>query len=480
MKRNRTTWQWTCAKACPPDAKSTAGACAGMVCIALTSLALALPALAAPLPAGTRIEAPASCTTLPGMTLDGTKTGFGGVETSGAYVAMTTPDLPGGHWEISGQYPRAEMMSFQAFNQFMSVDGFIEGKDVAPDPGSVNPWQPGNLFVEGQDRYTLRISFDPPELRETPPPPGVMYVGWRNGKRPTKMGILQTMEGAPIPFGSVPNPTATWVVDDPSKNIIKDVKHLCRKMYRNAQPFQWIFHAASDYSIEWEQRQTNYLYNQWLPLILDPTSGRDGYIHVNAARPSPKGYSYPAAAQSALYTSIAPNPKYGKFFVIRAKVPTSSRVTQGIPNTGQEQVGYWVWCGVQVYSWLVNTTACLKNSDAEIDSDGYVTMVVSPKDERPVINGKPYKNWLQHPAAGGLIWLEEYGPSKENYPQSPYFAPASMALHPTAPILSDVVYWNKEKELKAHWGEYFPEVYFCDKQTFEAGQCKYVPPAPKS
>jgi len=38
-----------------------------------------------------------------------------------------------------------------------------------------------------------------------------------------------------------------------------------------------------------------------------------------------------------------------------------------------------------------------------LDKNGYGTLVVSPPDERPVVNGRPYPDWLPWPGGGADV-----------------------------------------------------------------------------
>jgi hypothetical protein len=306
----------------------------------------------------------------------------------------------------------------------------------------------------------------------------------------TVMGGVTKIGGLPDMKGGVPLPTVTWVVDDASKNIIKNKRQLCIEQYKATlplQPFMALFLNPLQRFADW---QTEPLKKLFIPSWFDPTSGDNGRPYVSILRPGPQGYSFPLF-QTGHYVLTAPNPKHGRFYVIRYKNPRTSHVAQGIPNTGNEQLAYYDWCGLQMWSIFLNTSStCLGSEEIVSDEDGYVTLVVSPKNERPVINGKPYFNWIEHPGSGGTVWMYSLNSNHDTWPESPYFTPDSWSVAYNWPNLTkrlngyamhDYVSGRyREAELEQWMGEYYPEVYYCNKATFEAGQCKPLDRNPAS
>ena len=77
------------------------------------------------------------------------------IEIGGSQVDATFPDTgarywgaalqipPGGYLKIQGQYPHARYFSFETYTaESQAMDGLYDAQ-IAPDPGSVNPYVPG-------------------------------------------------------------------------------------------------------------------------------------------------------------------------------------------------------------------------------------------------------------------------------------------------------------------------------------------------
>lgn len=443
----------------------------------LVAAVLSLPAgpARAALQKGSQIDA-TSCAYGPGQVVAGHQTGQYLGDSEAFYAAAFVPSgLPGGHFRFTGQYPRARWFAFQSADiPTMGTQGVLDDVNVPADAGSVNPFLPGQHYRSGHDSYTVDVRDVPPAQRQSPPT--VLYAGYHDDPKtgglihtPGSM-LLYTVEAAtdPSQMGGVPLPRLHWVVDNPATNPLRNKAEVCAAMRVAGLPLRTAFNVNKPLDrYIWTPIEEPALKHVDIP---DPLDVPNPNPYVSVFRPSPNGYWWPLFNQVADYLYTGPSALYGHFIVIRFKAPTFSRIEQGIPSTGREQTQYWSWCAGQFASAFFITTGCLPDKYAHPDAAGYVTLVVSPKNQRPVIDGKPYADWLEWPGSGIFLFMQEIDPNPVTFPQAPYFMPQTKFEH--VPYLSD---WlpgaGFEPQIKAWMGAYYPHVSYCTTARFEARTC---------
>src|SRR5438445_12367076 len=113
------------------------------------------------LPKGAEIDV-RSCTYGPDETHAGRYSGQYLVDRNAYYAIVFVPsDLPGGHFRFKGIYPRARWFSFESYNEALASQGVLDDTEIEPDPGSVNPFKPGQKYLENE-RYTVDVRMTPP------------------------------------------------------------------------------------------------------------------------------------------------------------------------------------------------------------------------------------------------------------------------------------------------------------------------------
>jgi hypothetical protein len=426
---------------------------------------------------GAEIDA-TSCAYGPGQLVQGHKTGQYLGDTEAFYALTMVPaDMPGGHFRFHAQFPRARWFSYQAYDQTMATQGVVDDLNINPDPSSVNPFLPGQRYRRGHVSYAVDVRNVPPAQRQSPPPPNVLYAGYRMD--PSTGGLIQTpselilftseLATGPAQQGGVPLPRLDWVVDDPRTNVLQTQAEVCAAMKVAAQPYAPVFqyNAILDKYV-WTPIEEPTLTHADPPMVLDPVPQNPPDVSV--FRPSSYGYSEPLFNEQEPYIFSGPSALFGRFIVIRFKAPTHPSVERGIPSTGNEQVQYWSWCAGQFESAINITTGCLPDTRAHVDRAGYVTLVVSPPDQRPVIDGKPYPDWLQWSGGGTALFLGEIDPNPRTFSPSPYFMPPTAATD--VPYAADLIPGDAyEAQIKAQMGAYYPQVSYCTTQQFEQNRC---------
>jgi hypothetical protein len=421
------------------------------------------------LPAGSEIPI-SGCSFGPDETHAGRESGQYLVDRNAYYAIVFVPtDLPGGHFRFRGTYPRARWFSFESYDENLASQGVVDDTEIEPDPGSVNPYQPGLRYRKNQ-HYTVDVRMTPPAERANPHP-NVLYSGYREnpnyGGAETSAvdGLLYRVYAAPgTPEGNVPLPTPSWVVDNPETNPFHDEAEVCAAIQSTAADQTTILTLNKILDERFSSPTLSPLEKEF-DVPTDEVPRNPPY--VNLIRPASNGYQGAYFNSKTPYLYIRPNGElYGRFLAIRFKAPTFSRFPQR-PSTGEEQVTYWSWCDAQFVSPVNITQACLMDKQFKLEKDGYATLVISDPDERPIVKGKPWPNWMPWPGGGADINMRQIDPNPATYPQSPYFYPL-LNENDGLDYIRGAVF---EEQVKMWMGEYFPTVRYCTKQQFEANAC---------
>jgi hypothetical protein len=97
------------------------------------------------------------------------------------------------------------------------------------------------------------------------------------------------------------------------------------------------------------------------------------------ARRSEGGF-YPNLDNQYIRTIL--NRKLGKVFVLRAKAPTTPRTLKGDAKMGDGELRYWSFCSNQGFA-NTRVNDCVHDEQIPVGPDGFYTLVVSRKADRP-------------------------------------------------------------------------------------------------
>src|SRR6266540_1746219 len=110
--------------------------------------------------------------------LDATTTNVLAVDTNAVYWGGTYGALPGTRIRIEGQYPHSRYMSWNVYDSAARPIDALSDSQLAPDPGSSNPFLPGADRTVTQRSYTAFIEVGP---RPAQPEPNTLYTGDSQG-----------------------------------------------------------------------------------------------------------------------------------------------------------------------------------------------------------------------------------------------------------------------------------------------------------
>ncbi len=110
--------------------------------------------------------------------LDATTTNVLAVDTNAVYWGGTYAALPGTRIRIEGQYPHSRYISWNVYDAAARPIDALSDLQLAPDPGSTNPFLPGASRTAEQRNYTAFIEVGP---RPAQPAPNTLYTGDSRG-----------------------------------------------------------------------------------------------------------------------------------------------------------------------------------------------------------------------------------------------------------------------------------------------------------
>jgi hypothetical protein len=115
------------------------------------------------------------------------------------------------------------------------------------------------------------------------------------------------------------------------------------------------------------------------------------------------------------------NPSRGNVLVTRFRMPTFADPDRGdamlASDVSTRQLRYLSVCLNNTLT--VYASACLRDSQLKVDSDGYVTVVLSGGNSAPIgPGGKPAANWMKYSSPNQLV-LTRYMLASGGFVQSP-------------------------------------------------------------
>ncbi len=380
-----------------------------------------------------------------------------------------------------------------------------------------------------RNTYTITIQDVPPQERTTPKPENTIWGGFDDDGVPVGVNMLTMRyyglhplrEDAEIPDqmtpeawqnqGQVPLPRVYYVIDDEARAPYHTQEEVCRAVQNNGVYIdafeQFIFRLDA--------------FHDTIAPILEKTkrgahkAGFDPAQWFIAAAPNMRKallYPFPHSVFASLLFRLSPmfskgylesnyfpnwnsgylgtilNPNYGEIFVFRIKNRRFPRTESGEeieygswtpvaddytadPRYAVEndfhQVRYWSLCIYQYYQFAVSN--CLQDRQVKLDPDGYATVVVSAREDRPQkdpVLGAEY-NWLEWDSpVPNLILREIY--VHPGYVDSSYWYKTACEADPS--------YRNRNchydnDAIARHMKAYFPVSTYCTKEAFERNRC---------
>jgi hypothetical protein len=285
-------------------------------------------------------------------------------DTNATYWLMSYTVQPGLQIKLDGTYPDARYTSLTTYDSERNlfsvngVDSGISDYEIAPNAGSVNPWQEAGP-AGGKYAVTLKQDVSAGEKNVLPLAPDGASAG--------QTGYLIMRVYLPTDdYTKVTLPTVTFTLDGNSVTLPN-----CTHENQAAGP------AATGVS---------------LPAAVTQ--------RVDFARAFASDLSgFPSSANGYLAAVVSP-PAADQVIVMRGKAPTTPNGPHPAPwPSASAQVRYWSMCtnvAVLPYPVVINGTdpGCRADDVTKLDKDGYYTYVVGTEAQRAQIETIPGVTFL--------------------------------------------------------------------------------------
>jgi hypothetical protein len=322
------------------------------------------------------------------------------------YWAATFTIPAGAKLALEGNFPHARYMSFISYDEAGRPVESVADYLIKPKAGSTNP------FIAGADRnaakreYSLDVVDGRPDANQktgmnlvgdqrdvlhTPKYGAIgqqvilyrIYVGDKGTDESAGAGLptpVLTMADGKVLRGAdtcTSLKTRQALLLDPAAMAVP--MEMYNKMLTEAAKFGPTFPATNPPT--WHQQlDRDALYGIYLNK--PPADG---------ARKSEGGF-YPNLDNQYIRAII--NRKLGKVFMLRAKAPTTPKTYNGDAAMGTGDLRYWSYCSNQGFA-NTRVNACAHDERIPVGPDGFYTLVLSRKADRP-------RNAM---AQCGVVWL---------------------------------------------------------------------------
>lgn len=379
---------------------------------------------------------------------------------AGAYYWSAIGTIPtGARMFIKGQYPHARYISYVSYEKDVPEESLADIA-IAPEPGSTNPFVPGNLRTLDKRDYRIEVvqATAPAEGR----PANTLYAPGEAGTPVTLIYRIYVPDNGKDIMGGVALPDVELKLADgrtlqgeaacQALNASPDV------MPRIA-PSKEAYLAARDQPgrpAGWPARET--------PIWYAAYNVVDNFkcIYYDLCTGSPTRHVNFYANPDNAYTFANLNRMFGEVVVLRGKMPATTQTFLGDMYAQEGQLRYWSMCSNENYSQKV--TACLYDQQVPINADGNYTIVVARTEDRP-------SNATLKCGAGYLEWSKEgdgLGHTDDNILLMRNMLPASGFAN----AIQQTTTWGDEE---AVIGEYLPSITYMSKEAFEAQGCPSFP-----
>lgn len=312
----------------------------------------------------------------------------------GANYWMTIMPMPsGGKVEIAGKYPHARYLSFTAYGANLAAVDSLADVDIAPDPGSTNPFVAGARRDLADRTYTIEVTSKAP-AGDGSRAPNTVYNSPVDGSRSTAVpGLLLLLIRVYRPdeghdrTGGVGLPRLTSVSATGTRATVRncpDAADRPASTSRGAGPHTTI--PLPDQSLFGSNppvwRKYSNLASQLISSILSGNLLRTAVADrltavLDRVLPSGGFIENPDNA----YVSSAAVWTHGKVLELRGRLPTFADTHDGVTTMPENvQLRYWSMCTNTV---LTTVTDCVIDDQVVSGPGRTYRIVVSKAADRP-------------------------------------------------------------------------------------------------
>jgi hypothetical protein len=350
----------------------------GRVVIAVAALMLALPGGAAAQGLDTTCQFSLT-------RLDSTTTNVLAVDTNAVYWGGTYGALPGTRIRIEGQYPHARYISWNLYDSAARPIDALSDVQLAPNPGSTNPFVPGASRTAEPRDYTAFIEIGP---KPAQPAPNTLYTGDSRGG--TFLYRVYVPDRGRDEKGGVPLPRVSFeLAGGPGGALGLDA---CRELQAPyAKPLNDLIAgspALPDPTDDGEGypgrnpprwRLFENFCASAVDIMLDNEQGED--FHPDAHDRCGDGPGF-FSNRDIAYVFTGTSRGFGEALVLRGKAPTFADTRRGpavMPS--RPQLRYWSFCQYEPATQRV--IDCRADDRVKVGPRGFYRIVVSTPEHRP-------------------------------------------------------------------------------------------------
>jgi hypothetical protein len=317
--------------------------------------------------------------------LDATTTNVLALDTNAVYWGGTYAALPGTRIRIEGEYPHARYISWNVYDAAARPIDALSDVQLAPDPGSTNPFMPGADRTVTERSYTAFIEVGP---KPAQPAPNTLYTGDSRGG--TFLYRVYVPDAGRDEKGGVPLPRVT--LEPAGGGGTPVTAEACRELQAPyAQPLNDLIAGApglpdptddgSGYPgrnpPNWRLFQN--LCTSAVDILLDNEDGEA--FHEDAYSRCGNGPGF-LSNRDIAYVFAPTSRGFGDVLVLRGRAPSFADTRPGpaLMPVGQ-QLRYWSFCQYEPATQRV--IDCRSDDRVSVGPDGRYTIVVSTAEDRP-------------------------------------------------------------------------------------------------
>jgi hypothetical protein len=433
----------------PPRSRGRVRArAAGVALLAVVSSTFALGGATTP----ARADAPRSCAWL--LEVDPALVNVLYPDEAAHYWVLAMPLLPGESLVIHGQYPHSRYFSFTSYDPLLrSADG-LHDTQIAPDPGSTNPFVVGASRGADRRSYTVHVVSG---SRPAEPAANTLYTGSADGSRTNP--LLATViyrnyrqdrglgddGGVGLPsvtlhtaVGNLPIPTCAYP-GVPGNTLNDEVADATL-----TAPLPPLLGSPTPVWRKFYNLPTSVGYALTTPLT--------GDLIGNLLAPLTMRTSQGGFADNPDNTYIATelSSSLGQVAVITARMPTFPPTYDGEPTMADGQLRYWSMCSEEFAT--TRYYGCVTDDEVPLGPDRTFTVMVSTADRRPA----------NATTACGIAWLPA-GPAPDT-------VMIERNMLPRASFTQSIQAARHGSE-RADLGPYYPQTRYLTTRQAEALGC---------
>ncbi|MGZ4455482.1 MAG: hypothetical protein ACXVGM_17810 [Oryzihumus sp.] len=356
---------------------------------------------------------------------------------------------PGGELVLRGEYPHARYTSFNVYDEGGQPVDALADVDIAPQPGSTNPFVAGHRRDLPLRSFTVRVVPQPAPAHKAP---DTVYLGDDTGPRYNASLVYRVylpdrgrdqFGGVPLPEVSVRTADGTEVQQPAACTAPTNLPStgVTETDQRSGGPTIPNYSTAASHP-DWER-----FFNVPRTMLRQFSQDlADAYGHDQ------RGGFFSDGNNAYVYSFISRS--YGPVLVLRGRLPHVPATYDGERVFGPGQLRYWSMCSVSMQPYgATDTTACVNDSTLRTDRDGWYTLVVSTPDARPANAragcGVTWLPWGARPTAGLVM---------RNQLADPGFAHAVQRV-------------TRPGTERAVMGDFLPRGHYTSTRAFERGGC---------